>query len=97
MNIDYEKLIMIAMSAGSVITLREDSVKIEPMPELLQKEEPKSFVVKKVLDPKKHGAKKALDMGKVKALRDAGWPLSEIAAEMGVSPQTIANRLKGEE
>lgn len=94
MNIDYEKLIMIAMSAGSVITLREDSVKIEPMPELLQKEEPKP---KKAPNPKKQGAKKALDMGKVKALRDAGWPLSEIAAEMGVSPQTTANRLKGEE
>ena len=87
MNIDYEKLIMIAMSAGSVITLREDSMKIEPMPELLQKEEPKP--VKR--EPKN---KKTLDMGKVKALRDAGWPLSEIAAEMGVSPQTIANRLK---
>ena len=57
------------------------------------KEEP---APKKAPDPKKQGAKKALDMGKVRALRDAGWPLSEIAAEMGVSPQTIANRLKGE-
>lgn len=87
MNIDYEKLIMIAMSAGSVITLREDSVKIEPMPELLQKEEPKT--VKR--EPKN---KKTLDMGKVKALRKAGWSLDKIADEMGVSPQTIANRLK---
>lgn len=90
MNIDYEKLIMIAMSAGSVITLREDSVKIEPMPELLQKEEPKT--VKR--EPKN---KKTLEMGKVKALRKAGWSLDKIADEMGVSPQTIANRLKGEE
>lgn len=84
MNIDYEKLIMIAMSAGSVITLREDSVKIEPMPELLQKEEPKT--VKR--EPKN---KKTLEMGKVKALRKAGWSLDKIADEMGVSPQTIAN------
>ncbi len=60
------------------------------------KEEPKP-APKKAPDPKKQGAKKALDIGKVRALRDAGWPLSEIAAEMGVSPQTIANRLKGEE
>lgn len=96
MNIDYEKIIMIAMSAGSVITLREDSVKIEPMPELLQKEEPKP-APKKAPDPKKQGAKKALDIGKVKALRKAGWTFDKIAAEMGVSPQTIANRLKGEE
>lgn len=87
MNIDYEKLIMIAMSAGSVITLREDSVKIEPMPELLQKEEPKP--VKR--EPKN---KKAFDMGKVRALRDAHWSLEKIADEMGVSPMTISKRLK---
>lgn len=62
---------------------------------ITQKEEPKPAPKKP--DPKKQGAKKALDMGKVRALRDAGWPLSEIATEMGVSPQTIANRLKGEE
>ena len=44
--------------------------------------------------PKKTNAKIELDMGKVKALRDAGWTLDKIADEMGVSPQTIANRLK---
>ena len=38
--------------------------------------------------------KRELDMGKVKALRDAGWTLAKIADEMGVAPQTIANRLK---
>ena len=58
------------------------------------KEEPKP---KKAPDPKKQGAKKALDIGKVKALRKAGWTFDKIADEMGVSPQTIANRLKGEE
>lgn len=57
------------------------------------KEEPKPEPVKK----RAPALKKALDMGKVRALRDAGWPMSEIATEMGVSPQTIANRLKGEE
>lgn len=60
------------------------------------KEEPKP-APKKAPDPKKQGAKKALDMGKVKALRKAGWTFDKIADEMGVSPQTIANRLKGEE
>ena len=42
--------------------------------------------------PKK-STKKDLDMGKVRALRDAGWSLAAIAEEMGVSQQTIANRL----
>ena len=42
-------------------------------------------------------AKKPLDMGKVKALRKAGWTLEKIADEMGCSAQTIANKLKGAE
>lgn len=41
--------------------------------------------------------KKELDMGKVKALRKAGWTLEKIADEMGCSAQTIANKLKGAE
>lgn len=36
-------------------------------------------------------------MGKVKALRDAGWSFAKIADEMGVSHQTIANRLMKEQ
>ena len=49
-------------------------------------------------DPKPEPKKKVqLDMGKVKALRKAGWTLEKIADEMGVSSQTIANRLKGAE
>lgn len=42
-------------------------------------------------DPTK---KKDIDMGKVKALRKAGWAYAKIADEMGVSTQTIVNRLK---
>lgn len=38
--------------------------------------------------------KKDIDMGKVKALRKAGWTLEKIADEMGCSAQTIANKLK---
>ena len=40
---------------------------------------------------------KELDMGKVKALRRAGWTLKDIAEEMDVSPTTISNKLKQEE
>ena len=38
--------------------------------------------------------KKELDVGKMRALRDAGWSLSKIADEMRCSPQTVANKLK---
>ena len=37
-----------------------------------------------------------IDMGKVKALRDAGRTVEWIADDMGVSPATIYNRLKQE-
>ena len=42
----------------------------------------------------KQGRKINLDMGKVKALRDAGWPIYKIADEMGVSAPTISYHLK---
>ena len=47
-------------------------------------------------EPKKSTRKIELDMGKVKALRDAGWTLKEIADEMHVAPSTISNKLKEE-
>jgi hypothetical protein len=43
---------------------------------------------------KKPGAKrKELDMGKITALRDAGWSIPKIADEMGVSAPTIRKHL----
>ena len=38
-----------------------------------------------------------MDMGKARALREAGWSLKQIGDEMGVSPQTIANALNRKE
>lgn len=38
--------------------------------------------------------RKPLDMGKVTALRNAGWSMKKIADEMGVSEGTIWNNLK---
>lgn len=38
--------------------------------------------------------KKPLDMGKVKALHDAGWSQVKIAEEMHVAPSTICQALK---
>ena len=51
----------------------------------------------KVEEPKKEEAKKGrkpFDMGKLKALVDGGWAVPKIADEMGVSEQTIRNRMK---
>ena len=60
-------------------------------------EQPKAEPELKKEEPKKPSKpKRDLDMGKVRALRDAGWSLDQIAVEMHCSPQTIANRLKGE-
>ena len=39
---------------------------------------------------------KELDVGKMKALRDAGWTLKQIAEEFQCVPQTVANKLKKE-
>lgn len=40
--------------------------------------------------------KKNIDMGKVHALLDGGWSVPKIADELGVSNQTIYNRLEEE-
>jgi hypothetical protein len=42
---------------------------------------------------KKPGNRKELDMGKITALRDAGWSIPKIADEMGVSAPTIRKHL----
>ena len=92
MQIDIERIIEKAFAAGAVITISEDYVTI--VPEKTQEEAKAGPKSAKTQDPKKQGARKNLDMGKVRALRDAGWTFDKIADEMGVSPQTIANRLK---
>ena len=56
------------------------------MPEEPKKEEPKKEEAKK--------GRKPFDMGKLKALVDGGWAVPKIADEMGVSEQTIRNRMK---
>lgn len=53
---------------------------------MLMPEEPKKEETKK--------GRKPFDMGKLKALIDGGWAVPKIADEMGVSEQTIRNRMK---
>jgi len=59
---------------------------------------PEPVIQLKEAEPKKEGTKKKIDidMGKVKALRAAGRSMDWIADDMGVSVQTIYNRLKEE-
>lgn len=69
-----------------------------PAPMAADQQEDKAEVMaglKKKCDPApKTGARrKALDDGKIRALRKAGWTLEKIADEMGCAPQTIKNRL----
>lgn len=44
----------------------------------------------------KKTSSKTLDIGKIKALRNAGWSYEKIGDEMGVTGQTIFNHLKKE-
>ena len=75
----------------------EEEEDIEDEPEEEPEEEPfipKKFTARLKKDLLKK-PKKTYDIGKIKALRDAGWTLKKIAEEMGgCSPQTIANKLK---
>lgn len=61
---------------------------------LTPKPKPEQKTESKKPAPKKPAGKINIDMGKVKALRNAGWSFDKIADEMGCSSQTIANRLK---
>ena len=75
------------------LTITGTPAELMEFAQLLKAEKPKAA-------PKaapKPSAKKDIDLGKVKALRKAGWTLEKIADEMGCSAQTIANKLKGVE
>ena len=56
-------------------------------------DEPEKTKVKKP-KKKKPGPKPTIDLGKVKALHQAGWSNLKIADEMGVSAPTICYHLK---
>ncbi len=42
----------------------------------------------------KAGRKSHFDIGKAKALREAGWSIQQMADELGYSEQTVRNQLK---
>lgn len=49
--------------------------------------------VKKSIEPKKEEPKKTLDIGKIMALRKAGWTYEQIADELGTSKARIASAI----
>lgn len=72
-----------------------------PEPKTSGKEETKAAAVsketgskvKKSIDPKKEEPKKTIDIGKIMALRKAGWTYEQIADELGTSKARIASAI----
>ena len=46
---------------------------------------------------KRRGAKRAVDIGKLMALHNAGWPVSKIADELKVTERTVYRHLPSKE
>lgn len=76
-----------------LLYLQEDE-KPEPKKEPAKRGRPKKTEEKKT-EPKKTEPK-PFDTGKLKALLNGGWSVAKIADEMGVSVQTIYNKMKTE-
>ena len=91
--IDLYDIIEKSLDRGHTIVIVDEVVTLYPKEET---EKPVKVEPKPELKPKQRKAvnRKELDMGKVKALRAAGWSFEKIADEMGCAPQTIANHLK---
>lgn len=77
---------------------KEGALFLARMDEQKDKEQPKKppIVIEKAESPPP-GRKTPLDMGKVMALKKAGWSQKAIAEEMGVSQATISTALRKEE
>ena len=106
---EEEQNVFILQKVSSSTTLKDLSrslqhdgilVTIEDEPELVDvapvPEEPTKETKKETKETKKEAKKVELDMGKVKALRNAGWSYDKIGEEFGVTGVTISNRLKAE-
>lgn len=77
-----------------VLGLLELPEEPEPKKEPAKRGRPKKTEEKKT-EPKK-SEPKPFDTGKLKALLNGGWSVAKIADEMGVSVQTIYNKMKTE-
>ena len=84
-------------ACGSEIASKKQIIQMEPLAVKADSEAAVSATAPATPDPQKEikagRAKKDLDEGEMRALREAGWSLEKIADEMNCSPQTVANRL----
>ena len=102
---EEEQNVFILQKVSSATTLKDLSrslqhdgilVTIEDEPELVDVAPVPEEPIKETKETKKEAKKVELDMGKVKALRNAGWSYDKIGEEFGVTGVTISNRLKAE-
>ena len=92
---DYEFLTLKKILAGCEffrIVLEEEKRETEPK----AVEEKAVMETKEKPEPPKPEApnKKQIDVGKMKALRNAGWSVKQIAEEMQLAPSTVCEHLK---
>lgn len=73
-----------------------ESVMMETQPESDPPSEEKPLLREKEVTKTKPGAKPKFDVGKLRALRKAGWAVKKIADEMKCSEATIYNHMKKE-
>ena len=97
---DYEFLTLKKILAGCEffrIVLEEEKRETEPAEKApAEVAKPKSVETKEKPEPPKPEApnKKQIDVGKMKALRNAGWSMKQIAEEMQLAPSTVCEHLK---
>lgn len=62
-------------------------------PPLLSVEPPESVPKLEKAEPAKRKRRNSIDIGKIMALKNAGWSNVKIADEMGMNPQSVANAI----
>ena len=95
---DYEFLTLKKILDGCEffrIVLEEEKRETEPKA-VEEKPTETSVETKEKPEPPKPEApnKKQIDVGKMKALRNAGWSMKQIAEEMQLAPSTVCEHLK---
>lgn len=97
---DYEFLTLKKILAGcEFFRIVPEAEKAETEPEAKQEEEKPAETAAETKDkpepPKPEATnKKQIDVGKMKALRNAGWSMKQIAEEMQLAPSTVCGYLK---
>ena len=75
----------LSVNDGAVFMIEDDEPEATPEPAPVE-DQPEQDA------PKRRGP--VIDDGKIMALHKANWPITEIAADLGISHQTVRNHLK---